>query len=111
LRAAERARDRLQGSEISGRPIDVHYSLPRDDQKGNDREKNQQFQGTLQVTLRNSQSGQVIDDNEVRRKFQQFGDVKAVKPVGDRIELRSLYPGCQDTFSDVFIQLPICRIL
>ncbi|KAF8963917.1 hypothetical protein BDZ97DRAFT_1818529 [Flammula alnicola] len=88
LRAAERARDRLQGSEISGRPIDVHYSLPRDDQKGNDREKNQQFQGTLQVTLRNSPSGQPIDDNEVRRKFQQFGDVKAVKPVGDRIESR-----------------------
>uniref|UniRef100_A0A8H7YAD6 RRM domain-containing protein n=1 Tax=Psilocybe cubensis TaxID=181762 RepID=A0A8H7YAD6_PSICU len=88
LRAAERARERLQGSEISGRPIDVHYSLPRDDQKGNDREKNQQFQGTLQVTLRNSVSGLPIDDNEVRRKFQQFGDVKAVKPVGDRIDSR-----------------------
>ncbi|KDR85611.1 hypothetical protein GALMADRAFT_218705 [Galerina marginata CBS 339.88] len=88
LRAAERARERLQGSEISGRPIDVHYSLPRDDQKGNDREKNQQLQGTLQVTLRNSPSGQPIDDNEVRRKFQQFGDVKSVKPVGDRIDSR-----------------------
>ncbi|KAF8910020.1 hypothetical protein CPB84DRAFT_1764381 [Gymnopilus junonius] len=88
LRAAERARDRLQGSEISGRPIDVHYSLPRDDQKSNDREKNQQFQGTLQVTLRNSPSGQPIDDNEVRRKFQQFGDVKSVTPVGDRIDSR-----------------------
>ncbi|KAF8203924.1 hypothetical protein BJ912DRAFT_219059 [Pholiota molesta] len=88
LRAAERARDRLQGSEISGRPIDVHYSLPRDDQKGNDREKNQQLQGTLQVTLRNSVSGQAIDDNEVRRKFQQFGDVKSVKTVGDRIDSR-----------------------
>lgn len=128
LRAAERARERLQGSEISGRPvsrrsllygkahvastivslfrqIDVHYSLPRDDHtKGIDREKNQvcsclvailafieiavqQLQGTLQVTLRNSPSGQPIDDNEVRRKFQQFGDVKSVQPVGDRTEL------------------------
>jgi transcription initiation factor TFIID subunit 15 len=57
----------------------------------------------VQVTLRNSQSGQAIDDNEVRRKFQQFGDVKAVKPVGDRIELRSFYPHYQDTFSDAFI--------
>ena len=59
LRAAERARERLQGSEISGRPvswrrlvskrqllrmrpscsfqIDVHYSLPRDDSKGGDK--------------------------------------------------------------------------
>ena len=47
----------------------------------------QQLQGTLQVTLRNSLSGQPIDDNEVRRKFQQFGDVKSVQPVGDRTEL------------------------
>ncbi|KIK70477.1 hypothetical protein GYMLUDRAFT_275543 [Collybiopsis luxurians FD-317 M1] len=68
LRAAERARERLQGSEISGRPID--------------------FQGCLQVTLKNSASGQPIDDNEVRRKFQQFGDVKSVQPVGDRIDSR-----------------------
>ncbi|KAG6911367.1 hypothetical protein DXG01_001038 [Tephrocybe rancida] len=89
LRAAERARDRLQGSEISGRPIDVHYSLPRDDSaRGNDRDKNQQLQGTLQVTLRNSASGAPLDDNEVRRKFQQFGDVKTVKPVGDRSDSR-----------------------
>ncbi|KIY46323.1 hypothetical protein FISHEDRAFT_47521 [Fistulina hepatica ATCC 64428] len=87
LRAAERARDRLQGSEISGRPIDVHYSLPRDDRNG-DRDRNQQMQGTLQVTLRGSSSGLVIDDNEVRRKFQQFGDVKSVRPVNDRIDSR-----------------------
>ncbi|KAF6754305.1 hypothetical protein DFP72DRAFT_899927 [Ephemerocybe angulata] len=88
LRAAERARDRLQGSEISGRPIDVHYSLPRDDQRGGEREKNQQFQGTLQVTLRNSPSGQGIDDSEIRRKFQQFGDVKSVRSVNERIDSR-----------------------
>lgn len=47
LRAAERARDRLQGSEISGRPIDVHYSLPRDDQRGQDREKNQVWSSVI----------------------------------------------------------------
>ncbi|KAF8559926.1 hypothetical protein OG21DRAFT_1502271 [Imleria badia] len=88
LRAAERARERLQGSEISGRPIDVHYSLPRDDQKqgGSDRERNQQYQGCLIVTLKDSR--QLIDDNEVRRKFQQFGDVKSVMPVGDRTDQR-----------------------
>ncbi|TFK41933.1 hypothetical protein BDQ12DRAFT_696506 [Crucibulum laeve] len=102
LRAAERARERLQGSEISGRPIDVHYSLPRDDQRGTDREKNQQLQGALQVTLRNSPSGQPIDDNEVKRKFQQFGDVKSVKPVGDRPDSRyvEFYDtrACDDAF-------------
>lgn len=85
LRAAERARDRLQGSEISGRPIDVHYSLPRDDPKqGIDREKNQQFQGFLIITLKDSR--QPIDHNEVRRKFQQFGDVKSVSSVDDRTD-------------------------
>lgn len=36
------------------------------------------------MTLRNS--NQAIDDGEVRRKFQQFGDVKSVRPVGDRHE-------------------------
>ncbi|KAH8110594.1 hypothetical protein DFH11DRAFT_1619149 [Phellopilus nigrolimitatus] len=79
LRAAERARERLQDTEISGRPIDVHYSLPRPDEQGN-KEPKERNQGTLLVTLRNSASGQPIDDNEVRRKFQQFGDVKNVKP-------------------------------
>ncbi|ETW86795.1 hypothetical protein HETIRDRAFT_456674 [Heterobasidion irregulare TC 32-1] len=88
LRAAERARERLQGSEISGRPIDVHYSLPRDDSNSKGGEKNQEMQGTLLVTLRNSISGQPIDDNEVRRKFQQFGDVKSVRPIGDRMDQR-----------------------
>jgi hypothetical protein len=45
----------------------------------------QQLQGTLQVTLRGSQTGQ-IDDNELRRKFQQYGDIKTIRPIGDRFE-------------------------
>ncbi|KAJ7597346.1 hypothetical protein C8J56DRAFT_919800 [Mycena floridula] len=85
LRSAERARERMQGSEISGRPIDVHYSLPRDNHsKGNEEKSN----GTLQVTLMNSMSGQPIDDAEVRRKFQTFGDIKSVRPVNDRMDSR-----------------------
>ena len=47
----------------------------------------QTLQGTLIVTLRNSASGQPIDDNEVRRKFQQFGDVKSITP-GERSDER-----------------------
>ena len=85
--------------------IDVHYSLPRDDSNSKGGEKNQvdfyhstmvclqlslntfqEMQGVLLVTLRNSVSGQAIDDNEVRRKFQQFGDVKDVRPANDRSE-------------------------
>ncbi|RPD65059.1 hypothetical protein L227DRAFT_571508 [Lentinus tigrinus ALCF2SS1-6] len=88
LRAAERARDRLQGSEISGRPIDVHYSLPRDDSHGRatEKQKDQELQGNLLITLRNS--NQLIDDDELRRKFQQFGEIKSIRPVGDRPDQR-----------------------
>ncbi|TFL03345.1 hypothetical protein BDV98DRAFT_381940 [Pterulicium gracile] len=83
LRHAERARDHLQGSEISGRPIDVHYSLPRDDHaKGIDRERNQAMQGTIQITLRDSRSGMPIDEGELRRKFTPFGDIKAINSAG-----------------------------
>ena len=50
---------------------------------------NETPQGTLIVSLRNSASGQPIDDNEVRRKFQQFGDVKSVTP-GERNDERNV---------------------
>jgi hypothetical protein len=50
------------------------------------------------VTLRNS--NQSIDDGEVRRKFQQFGDVKSVRPAGERHELVSvLYEWDQRAYS------------
>jgi hypothetical protein len=45
-----------------------------------------QLQGSLLVTLKNSMTGQPIDDGEVRRKFQQFGDVKEVREVPERPE-------------------------
>ncbi|KAF7970868.1 hypothetical protein HWV62_22684 [Athelia sp. TMB] len=44
------------------------------------------MQGTLQIILRNSLSGQPIDDNELRRRFQQFGDVKSIVPMDNRPE-------------------------
>ncbi|KAF9074325.1 kinase-like domain-containing protein [Rhodocollybia butyracea] len=77
-RAAERARNRLQGSELGGRTIDVHFSLPRGSEKND-------FQGCLQVTLVNTPSGQPIDDNEVRRAFMVIGEIKSIQPVKDRI--------------------------
>lgn len=46
----------------------------------------QELQGHLIITLRNSPTNQPIDENEVRRKFQQFGEVKSVRPCGDRPE-------------------------
>jgi transcription initiation factor TFIID subunit 15 len=38
------------------------------------------------MILRNSASRQAIDDNEVRLKFQQFGEIKSVNPVDDHAE-------------------------
>ena len=81
IRSAETAHERLQGSDIAGRPIDVHYSLPRDDTgrgpAGSD--KNQEMQGAIVVILRNSASGQPINEEALRLKFQQFGDVKSIR--------------------------------
>lgn len=58
----------------------MHYSLPRDDTgrgtAGSD--KNQELQGALIVTLRNSASGQPISEEALRMKFQQFGELKSV---------------------------------
>ncbi|KAG8724879.1 hypothetical protein FRC12_024256, partial [Ceratobasidium sp. 428] len=87
VRAAERARERLQDSNISGRPIDVHYSLPRgDEQAGHcERDKNQ---GTLLITLR--ESNQSIDDHELRRRFSPFGDVKQITNVDGRSDQKLL---------------------
>lgn len=38
------------------------------------------MKGTLLVSLR--ESGMGIDDNELRRLFNQFGDVKIIRPNG-----------------------------
>lgn len=82
MRAAERAKERLQGTELAGRPIDVHYSLPRDDQKS---ELNQ---GVIIVTLIESTSKAAIDDTELRRKLTTFGDVKSIHPNSGRHDSR-----------------------
>lgn len=69
----------------------------------------QQFQGCLQVTLKNSLSGMPVDDNEVRRKFQQFGDVKSIQSVGDRVEwvLSTVFLDIINQIS----QFSVCRVL
>ncbi|KIM22785.1 hypothetical protein M408DRAFT_332740 [Serendipita vermifera MAFF 305830] len=84
MRAAERAKERLQGTELAGRPIDVHYSLPRDDQK------NELNQGIITVTLIDSPSRGAIDDMELRRKLTAFGDVKSIQPYNNRPESRTV---------------------
>ncbi|KAG8886577.1 hypothetical protein FRB98_001225 [Tulasnella sp. 332] len=80
LRAAQRAKERLQGMDVSGRAIDVHYSLPREHELSQrcDREKNQ---GTILATLVDSRSHQPIDEMELRRRMAQWGEIKHMKPL------------------------------
>jgi len=62
--------------EADGGKIDVHYSLPREDQ-AEDRN-----QGILIVTLIDSPIHAPIDDTELKRKCAAFGDVKSISSHG-----------------------------
>ena len=56
--------------------IDVHYSLPKDDESPNrhcDREKNQ---GTLRIVLHNSRVA--LQEYELDRMFRTFGAIKGI---------------------------------
>lgn len=61
---------------LTHRQIDVHYSLPREDQ-AEDRN-----QGILIVTLIDSPTHAPIDDTELKRKCATFGDVKSISSHG-----------------------------
>ena len=71
----------------------------------------QELQGTLLVTLRNSATNQPIDDEEVRRKFQQFGDVKSVRPAGDRPEYVLRVHLFELALKRSLLQSALCRVL
>lgn len=71
----------MTGAEINGRPIDVHYSLPRDHdiQRGCDGDKNQ---GTLLISVENATQPVLVD--AVRQVFAPFGDIKHITPSNKR---------------------------
>ncbi|ORY86068.1 hypothetical protein BCR35DRAFT_302727 [Leucosporidium creatinivorum] len=85
IRAAMMAKDQLQGSMINGRPIDVHFSLPRDADlaKRCDREKGQ---GTLALTVVGARGP--IEDRELMDRFGAFGEVHSVAPDPTRPDQR-----------------------
>ncbi|PWY98896.1 hypothetical protein BCV70DRAFT_201681 [Testicularia cyperi] len=76
IRAASAAMDGMKGAPFGGRPIDIHYSLPREEDKAQrcDREKNQ---GTLFTTLK--QPTEPLTDEMVYNVFGEFGDIKLVR--------------------------------
>ncbi|PWN50640.1 hypothetical protein IE53DRAFT_315391, partial [Violaceomyces palustris] len=86
-RAAEAAKNQLNGMHYNGRAIDIHYSLPReeDQQHRCDREKNQ---GTLFILLK--QASQPLTDEVIRNFFSEFGDIKSIRKYKDQRNTRFL---------------------
>lgn len=80
IRAAEQAKAMLHGMQITGRPLDIHFSLPREEEQNQhcDREKNQ---GTLFIILK--QSKVPLEDDSLRHFLSQWGEVKHIRPFKD----------------------------
>jgi hypothetical protein len=78
VRAAEEARKVMMGQKIHGRVIDVHFSLPKDqDQAGPcDGTKNQ---GSIMATL---SPRAMLEERELGEAAEISGAVKAIKSCG-----------------------------
>ncbi|EPQ30632.1 uncharacterized protein PFL1_01533 [Pseudozyma flocculosa PF-1] len=76
IRAAAAAKEQLHGQFFDGRPVDIHYSLPREEDKAKrcDRDKNQ---GTLFTLLK--QTPQRLSDDDFRQVFGQYGEIRSVR--------------------------------
>lgn len=63
-----------------GTKIDVHYSLPKDNEleRRCDRDKNQ---ATLFLAI--SGANRMIDDEELRDKFSIYGEIRSIKRFKD----------------------------
>ncbi|GAA5888796.1 hypothetical protein JCM5296_004994 [Sporobolomyces johnsonii] len=88
-RAAMMAKDRLHNHPLAGRPMDVHYSLPRDADLAQDCDR-EKGQGTLSLVIRSPSGGPLPPppDQEIFNRFGPFGDIKAVFPSPQRPEMR-----------------------
>ncbi|GHJ87174.1 hypothetical protein NliqN6_3576 [Naganishia liquefaciens] len=75
LRGAEQAREGMHNSLVNGRPIDVHFSLPKAEEVSGEctREKNQ---GALELRLK---SGRPITNEDVQRAFSMYGQIKDIR--------------------------------
>lgn len=84
-RAAVVAREQTNGMMIAGRPIDVHFSLPRENEMAQrcDREKGQ---GTLFMLLK--QTKERLNDDIVRDTFSPFGEIKSIRRYKDQANSR-----------------------
>ncbi|ORX44032.1 hypothetical protein DM01DRAFT_1195411 [Hesseltinella vesiculosa] len=76
IRASEQAKRDAADRLVGDRPLDVHFSVPKDDIRviKCDQTKNQ---GTLLLSLNGSQD--ILVDKELYEEFQQFGDIKVIR--------------------------------
>ncbi|KAG1446473.1 hypothetical protein G6F56_009559 [Rhizopus delemar] len=76
VRCSENAKNEMQGTTLCDRQIDVHYSLPKEEEEKAkcDRTKNQ---GTLLYTLKKSSTH--LDDDKLHEYLSQFGQVKDIR--------------------------------
>lgn len=84
-RAAQRAKEEMNQRKLYGRVLDVHYSLPKDEdqQQHCDREKNQ---GTLFALVRGAK--EPVTDESVRALFAPFGEIREIRPYKDKQNTR-----------------------
>ncbi|KAL7748110.1 hypothetical protein RI367_006466 [Sorochytrium milnesiophthora] len=83
IRDAERAKEGIHNQPMQGRLLDVHYSLPRDTITPSTRCDRTKHQGTLFLTLKDRHTADRITDEALERKFAEFGDLIAVRPLRD----------------------------
>jgi len=79
IRDAEEAKRDLQGYVFEGRELDIHYSIPREDE---DPTKNDENNSTIFVRLRGGKGRDTrppLSNREVRRLFEEWGAVKEVR--------------------------------
>jgi len=74
VRDSEQARNQLNGHVFNGRPIDIHFALPKDEGSDFPEDKNT---GTLFITLRNVSSSPT--NSALQRYFEKFGQVREVR--------------------------------
>lgn len=86
-RAADNARVHMNQKVYEGRALDVHFSLPKDEdqQQHCDRTKNQ---GTLFVSL--LEATQPLTDEALQAKFVEFGDIRSIRTYKDQAHTRFL---------------------
>jgi len=104
LRAAQMAHRMLNETDIDGRKIQIHYSLPKDDDSvGKDGKKksgrqdsreDHQDQGTLIVNLRNSRGP--LESKMVQDYFESFGPVASVYEGSHSLEKRVAFFDTRD---------------